>query len=277
MSRSSSRSSKPRSKARPRRPGADASQDPQKKTDKTPLRKTINTAYTPETYQLPSPEWTWVTPWLVNMRDGTDEAGWRYNAWFRRTKWKSHAGPAGWAGWVRRREWVRLRQAVAHDIDPPQDDSSPKKNGQAMPHFDPRAVFRGEEDPELELDRLVRAMSRPHLDRERLDAWKDWLDQADQQQKEALTEVLSPDGAVSTGRASANPPSRETDMLQEHKLRASFIYGSSFEALLAILRGQGILSEPDRPPSPDPSRAMPQECYLHDHSPAETPTKPYDV
>src|SRR4051794_29667600 len=31
-------------------------------------RQSIRTPYTPQTYQLPSPEWVWLTPWLINMR-----------------------------------------------------------------------------------------------------------------------------------------------------------------------------------------------------------------
>jgi hypothetical protein len=78
--------------------------------DKTRGSRPIDTAYTPETFQPPTPDWEWITPWMANMRLGTDEAGWKYNAWFRGRGWRSHAGPAGWWGWVRRREWVRLRR-----------------------------------------------------------------------------------------------------------------------------------------------------------------------
>lgn len=54
------------------------------------------TSYTLETYQPPSPEWEYLTPWMVNMRTGTDELGWRYNAWFR--KKDGTAMPETWAG-----------------------------------------------------------------------------------------------------------------------------------------------------------------------------------
>lgn len=54
-------------------------------------------------------EWEYLIFWMVNMCIGIDELGWRYNVWFRKKGWSSYVGNLGWWGWVRRREWVRLR------------------------------------------------------------------------------------------------------------------------------------------------------------------------
>ncbi|ORX36595.1 hypothetical protein BD324DRAFT_608719 [Kockovaella imperatae] len=89
-----------------RRTKADRSNAHTSQKDK---KRSIVTAYTLDTFQTPSPAWKWVTPWMVNMKNGTDEAGWRYNVWFKKTGWRSHAGSLGANGYVRRREWVRLR------------------------------------------------------------------------------------------------------------------------------------------------------------------------
>lgn len=46
---------------------------------------------------------------MANMRLDADEQGFRYNLWFHRRGWRPHAGRLNWWGWVRRREWLRLR------------------------------------------------------------------------------------------------------------------------------------------------------------------------
>jgi hypothetical protein len=89
----------------------------QKKSKPKLVRDTINTPYNLQTYQTPSPAWVWLTPWMVNMRTQTDEQGWEYNLWFHRASWRSHPGHLNWWGWVRRREWVRLRSLVPEIIE----------------------------------------------------------------------------------------------------------------------------------------------------------------
>lgn len=81
------------------------------------IRKSIRTAYTPQTLQTPNPAWVWLTPWMVNMRTQTDEQGWEYNLWFHKSSWRAHPGHLNWWGWVRRREWVRLRQLVPEVVE----------------------------------------------------------------------------------------------------------------------------------------------------------------
>lgn len=71
-----------------------------------------NTPFTPASFQLPSPAWQWASPWSVVMQtDGrTDEHGWEYNWIFKSGGWHSHVNRLGWAGYVRRRKWTRIRE-----------------------------------------------------------------------------------------------------------------------------------------------------------------------
>ncbi|GHJ84607.1 hypothetical protein NliqN6_1009 [Naganishia liquefaciens] len=71
-----------------------------------------DTPFTPSSFQLPSPAWRWTSEWSVAMQtDGrTDEHGWEYNWIFKSGGWHAHVNKVGWAGWVRRRKWTRLRE-----------------------------------------------------------------------------------------------------------------------------------------------------------------------
>ena len=140
-------------------------------------RRDTRTAYTLDTAQCPDPTWDWVTPWMINMKTGTDEGGWRYNAWFRRKGWKAHAGTAGWGGWVRRREWVRLRavkvdkevKRVVEDEDEEADGVMGEEGGKGKGKGDvPRLGEKG-------VEVLLKRMGRMLVDREKLDAWERWL------------------------------------------------------------------------------------------------------
>lgn len=70
------------------------------------------TPFTPASFQLPSAAWHWTSPWSIIMgNEGTtDEHGWEYNWIFRNNGWKSRLSKLGWAGYVRRRKWIRARE-----------------------------------------------------------------------------------------------------------------------------------------------------------------------
>jgi hypothetical protein len=103
-------------------------------------RESINTEYTLESYQTPSPAWAWLTPWMVNMRTQTDEQGWEYNLWFHKRSWRAHPGHFNWWGWVRRREWVRLRALVPEVIE----KSNEETREAARDFWGPRHRHHGE-------------------------------------------------------------------------------------------------------------------------------------
>lgn len=174
------------------------------------MSRPIKTAYTLETFQTPSPAWTWLTTWMVNMRTGTDENGWRYNAWFKSSGWKSHSGTAGWGGWVRRREWVRLRcrKPKEHAGDPsqkPREDVTGGEDGASTDHDANKANdseskasthSQAQLDP-LDPEEMIKTMGKMPLDRTKLDSWKSWLDEADPSAKSRLQSVLNEDETVS--------------------------------------------------------------------------------
>ncbi|WVQ72463.1 hypothetical protein IAR50_002015 [Cryptococcus sp. DSM 104548] len=132
------------------------------------------TSYTLDTFQPPLPDWEYLTPWLINMREGTDEQGWRYNACFRKQGWKSHAGNMGWMGWARRREWVRLRRvrekvegASVREVSDLalQARRKEKKLGE---------VLSGSK--EQNVSNILKVFGGLPLDRERLELWQKWLE-----------------------------------------------------------------------------------------------------
>lgn len=152
------------------------------------------TSYTLETYQPPSPEWEYLTPWMVNMRTGTDELGWRYNAWFRKKGWSSHAGNLGWWGWVRRREWVRLRVRKPRR----KEEDKPSEKIYRTPSYKLEDLLNGEVSGNAL--RILKLMGELGVDRERLELWKSWLDgiQKGGQVWNRLQELLADREAVST-------------------------------------------------------------------------------
>ncbi|KAK1924269.1 hypothetical protein DB88DRAFT_489644 [Papiliotrema laurentii] len=200
-------------------------------------RRKIKTAYTLDTFQTPSPSWIWITPWMANMRVGTDEAGWRYNYWFKSKGWKSHAGLAGWGGWVRRREWVRLRCLSTEEVLPaPKDPEDQVDVDESL----------GKVIREAQVEGLVKALSKSPLDRQRMDTWEKWLQDAGREDKDMLKSMLEEEEAL-------------------HELSRSFTYRSTFTSLLELLERDGILSGPS--PSGDSPKASSPEPYHVDPSP----------
>lgn len=181
-------------------------------------RNNIKTAYTPDTLQLPTPAWEWLTPWMINMRTGTDEMGWRYNSVFKRKGWSSKAGPGGWGGWVRRREWVRLRcikPQVKQDGD---GDEDGKDEGAAVKHGrkeDTRrqtlkGIFQENEEGERRLYAIAKQLELDTLDREKLETWQKWLEeiQDDAGLRHELEALLQDPVSTSVSRSSSCRPRR---------------------------------------------------------------------
>jgi hypothetical protein len=125
---------------------------------------------------------------MINMRTGTDEGGWRYNAWFRGTGWKSHAGAAGWGGWVRRREWVRLRTlAVEEQVPEAPIEPEDVDPGEQL------HVLLGEKG----VDGVIKALSKVPLDRKKMETWEKWLDKGGEEDRKKLQSALDDEDAVS--------------------------------------------------------------------------------
>ena len=179
--------------------GSVAVQPKQSKRKKADDLRPIKTLYTLETFQTPSPAWIYLTPWMINMRTGTDESGWRYNAWFRRKGWRSHAGPAGWAGWVRRREWVRLRcirpkgTELAATGEREEEEVDPKSGLDEV---------MGSDEVEQNVGSVLKAMGRIPLDRNKIEMWSRWLDEGGSQSIGRLQRILDDEDAVSDTRHS---------------------------------------------------------------------------
>lgn len=144
---------------------------------------------------------------MINMKVGTDEDGWRYNAWFKQKGWRNHAGPAGWWGWVRRREWVRLRtvRPMGHGEEREVDET---RQGEG------KADGKGSSKREARLDMekvlmqakkddgpgaVLHAMSSISLDREKLAWWEAGLSKADgrEEVRHRIQEMLDDEDIVS--------------------------------------------------------------------------------
>jgi hypothetical protein len=151
----------------------------------------IKTGYNLETYQTPSPAWTYITPWMVNMRTGSDELGWRYNAWFKNKGWQAYAGHMGWGGWVRRREWIRLRCLSAPEnlLETPM---------QGALHISADEVMCSDEVMQ-NVDSVSKALGHVSLDRQKLEMWKSWAQDGGQRSKRRLQDVFRDAEAVSIG------------------------------------------------------------------------------
>ena len=128
------------------------------------------------------------------MRTGTDELGWRYNYAFKRRGWSSHAGFAGWGGWVRRREWVRLRCLRQPTIEEmPRETEQEARAAHTLE--DAPAVLAGGTDDEI-LFRMLRVLGVKDLDRERLAVWRGWVEDKQETRREHLMRVLADDEKV---------------------------------------------------------------------------------
>jgi hypothetical protein len=135
------------------------------------------------------------------MLPGTDEMGWRYNAWFKMRGWRSKAGTAGWGGWVRRREWMRLRRAIARDTSDEEDTRASDtedeaQNGKGRSKSLKQVLGSGP-DADRDLVAMIKEIETVRLDREKLEIWKRWLDDLDVNSRYRLQELLDDAESVS--------------------------------------------------------------------------------
>lgn len=131
------------------------------------------------------------------MRTGTDEMGWRYNGVFKKHGWSSKAGPGGWGGWVRRREWVRLRcvrPQIRERGDEKDGDEEIGKTGEANGRSLKEVISDKQEDG---VWAIVKELETVSLDREKLQIWERWLEGADDDTRKRLQGVLDDPDSVS--------------------------------------------------------------------------------
>lgn len=218
---------------------------------RAPKRRSIKTAYTPKTFTVPTPAWEWLTPWMINMRTGTDELGWRYNGVFKKHGWSSKAGPGGWGGWVRRREWVRLRcvkpqiREAIHEVSE-RDDDGERRGGQARGL---KEILGDDQDGGIWS--LVKELEKVSLDREKLQMWNDWFGDVDGDTRQRVQSIINNPASVSSvWPAIFSSPSHLYTQL--HTLKRQFTYRSSATHLNKILVEHGF-----HPPQASNSRSNP--------------------
>jgi hypothetical protein len=141
---------------------------------------------------------------MINMRNGTDEGGWRYNAWFKNKGWSDHAGGLGWGGWVRRREMIRLRgmRKVAKS-DANIENSVGKVDGDVEKTRPEQALggLLSSDEIDENVENVMRSLGRVPLDRRKLETWQTWLNEGDQGSLQKLQQVLHDEGSVSHRRS----------------------------------------------------------------------------
>ncbi|KAH8171330.1 meiotically up-regulated 65 protein [Sarocladium implicatum] len=157
------------------------------------------------TATVPDPSWEWVWPeWRINHQDEMDDGGWEYS--FAYSKKFSWHGPKWWNSFVRRRAWIRKR-ARKPDEDVPsnmhmlttdyfliQPASTRNQHGSLASSGDPsKAPSMSQESsvsgepvqlPEIQdMDTLMRILKKTRIDREKLEAVKNYLENGlDQEQ-----------------------------------------------------------------------------------------------
>ncbi|CED85639.1 Peroxin/Dysferlin domain [Phaffia rhodozyma] len=157
-------------------------------------KQECQTPYNLKTYQLPDGTWKWASEWMVNMkRDGeTDEKGWEYNSIFQPHGWHCSLPWHGWKGWVRRREWIRLRvkpnpckqiEALPAATNVFQNDNkwsdspfSPIDNTRTLAARTRTPTWAG---IHFQLDEAVKTLASRRVDRERLEVLAEWLEGGD--------------------------------------------------------------------------------------------------
>lgn len=163
-------------------------------------RRSIKTGYSLKTYETPSPAWAWLTPWMVNMRLDTDHQGWRYNLWFHTRGWASHPGRLNWWGWVRRREWVRLRALL-----PPEEGDDGNEQEKQAPVPKTLDEVLGVQRPVANMMRFLAVYA---LDREKLAVWEGWMKKGSAGARHRLADLFEDREKVSGGDGStkSSPP-----------------------------------------------------------------------
>ncbi|VUC24731.1 unnamed protein product [Clonostachys rosea] len=148
--------------------------------------------------QVPDPSWEWVwSEWHLNIQDGTDEGGWEYSfAFSKRFSWH---GPRWYNSFVRRRAWTRKRakkrpEDISADpymengeyftVRPASDRTTcPSQRSLSSSRTPSRTNLSGVSSresghttPDIEhLDTLIHKLHQSRIDREKLDATKNYL------------------------------------------------------------------------------------------------------
>ncbi|QRW05073.1 integral peroxisomal membrane peroxin protein [Ceratobasidium sp. AG-Ba] len=161
---------------------------------KTRQRETLRAPAALADYQLPDPNWRWVSKfWMVDMRgDGeVQQDGYEYNWYFRSKGWRASIGSFNSGGWVRRRRWVRLMMRPATkpantalsaypnsantsispstSVDP---TLPPSDNGDDREEETDTRIWRGDAN---DWTRVRGALREFRSDGRRLEAWERWL------------------------------------------------------------------------------------------------------
>ncbi|KAI4864300.1 hypothetical protein F4820DRAFT_338072 [Hypoxylon rubiginosum] len=147
------------------------------------------------TAQVPDPSWEWAWPeWRVNHDEETqaDSDGWEYSFMF--SKKFSWHGPKWYSSFVRRRTWIRrrIKKAFGYEANGPimgpdyfsvvpSKDAERGSVGQPIVRAS-RDIGRGDEDeteakPNITTtDELMAVLRRSRIDRERLDAAENYIE-----------------------------------------------------------------------------------------------------
>lgn len=159
------------------------------------------------TAQVPDPTWEWAWPeWRINHDDGVDEDGWEYSFAFSR-KFSWHRA-RWWNSFVRRRAWIRKRvKRNASDLakDPhmlnPEYFTIRPSSELARDHSPSRASSSrlststanmegvGSNPPIEDADQLLRVLRASRIDREKIEAIDNYLDNA-QDGLEGLQQIM---------------------------------------------------------------------------------------
>ncbi|KAG8683140.1 hypothetical protein FRC08_014504, partial [Ceratobasidium sp. 394] len=157
---------------------------------KTRQRETLRAPAALADYQLPDPNWRWVSKfWMVDMRgDGeVQQDGYEYNWCFRSKGWRTSIGSFNAGGWVRRRRWVRLMMRPANvNTLPSSADTSVTPSSSGIPDSslpvpvdgmdgneeEDTRIWRGDAD---DWTRVRNALRKFRSDGRRLEAWEQWL------------------------------------------------------------------------------------------------------
>lgn len=151
--------------------------------------------------QLPDPSWEWAwKTWYVDMSGDVDEQGWQYSFSFTSSSW--HGTQPWFHSFVRRRRWVRLRIKVPerrhrgrsnfemshmltedyftiHSSKVRSRDQSVAGLSRVESGFLNRPNMTVDEEPQIEeirdIPSLIQALKLASIDRERIDALKEFV------------------------------------------------------------------------------------------------------
>ncbi|KAF8310253.1 hypothetical protein DL93DRAFT_2084624 [Clavulina sp. PMI_390] len=170
------------------------------------------TTHTLDDYQLPDASWVWVSRhWLVQMSgNGGSVDGFEYNWWFKKSGWRPAPGTLSTAGWVRRRQWVRLMmrpaQPLNNDVAQDEEESdTPEPSTPYSPFPDP---FTWSDNPDENWLRAHVVLRDLQTDGRRIAMWREWLALPEQHSHEVSAEAKEvPHSPVAAGETATSHPS----------------------------------------------------------------------